>query len=113
MKLIPTLALVSLLVAVGTHAEARNNNNNDKRAIEQAKKQKAEREKKRAESKKAHEEITDYLERRDTNKDKSISKDEFLAAETDKAAGEREFNEHNKNKDRFLSRKEIQAMLGL
>jgi hypothetical protein len=60
-----------------------------------------------------HDKIKEYLESRDTNKDGSVSRDEFLTAETDKAGGERKFNEHNKNKDRSLSKREIQSMLGL
>jgi DNA replication protein DnaC len=119
MKLIQTLALASsLLVAVGTHAEAqnrnnRNNNNYNQRALEEARKKKAERDKKRAQSKKNHEAVKKYLETYDTNKDKSISRDEFLAAAHDKARAESEFDKFNKNKDRYLSRKEIEAMLGL
>jgi hypothetical protein len=120
MKLIQTLALASsLLVAIGTHAEARcgcnnrNNNNYNQRALEEARKKKAERDKKRAQSKKDHEILKKYLEAHDTNNDKSISRDEFLAAAHDKARAESEFDKFNKNKDRFLSRKEIEAMLGL
>lgn len=112
MKLMHTLAVVSLL-AVFTVPAAANNNGNNKQAMEQAKKKKDEKEKERAERKKVRDELKDYMEDRDKNKDGSLSLDEFLSGETDKAKGESTFNEFNKNKDRSLTKKEIQTMLGL
>lgn len=112
MKLIQTLVVVSLLAVFAAPADARNNRNNNK-ANEQARKAKAKKEKERAERKEAHEAIEAFLKPRDKNKDGSLTKEEFLSGETDKAAGEKKFNEANKNKDRALYKTEIQAMLGM
>lgn len=112
MKLIHTLALASLLVG-STIPAAANNNDDNKRAAEQAKKAKAEKEKKKEEKKKVRDQIKEFMLERDKNKDGSLSKDEFLSAEDDKAEGESKFDEYNKNKDRSLSKSEVQDMLGL
>lgn len=112
MKLLPTLAIVSLLAVFALPVDAKNNGNN-KKAEEKAKKEKAQREKEREERKKVNEEIKDYLKSRDKNKNNQISKDEFLEHESDKVKGEQTFSEYDKNKDRALNKKEIQALLGL
>jgi uncharacterized protein YlxW (UPF0749 family) len=112
MKFMHTLAVVSLLAVFTVPADA-NNNGNNKKAMEQAKKQKAQKEKERAERKKVRDELKDYMESRDKNKDGSLSLEEFLGGESDKAKGQSTFTEFNKNKDRALSKKEIQTMLGL
>lgn len=112
MKLIQTLVVVSLLAVFATPADARNNGNNNK-ANDKAEKEKEKKEKERAERKKAREAVDAFLKPRDKNKDGSLTKEEFLSGETDKAAGEKKFNEANKNNDRALYKTEIQAMLGL
>jgi hypothetical protein len=112
MKLIQTLVVVSLLAVFAASADARNNGNN-KKANEQAEKEKAKKEKERAERKKVREAVDAFMTPRDKNKDGSLTKEEFLSGETDKAAGEKKFNEANKNNDRALYKTEIQAMLGL
>lgn len=112
MKLLHTLAIASVLAVFALPADAKNNGNN-RQAEERAKKEKAEREKERNERKKVNEQVKDYLETRDKNKDNQISKEEFLLGETDKAKGESTFNEYNKNKDRVLNKKEIKELLGI
>ena len=110
MKIPNILLLAALLSVFATPAQA---NNRNRQAQEQARKEKAEREKKREEGRKVREKIKDYMDDLDTNKDNSLSKEEFLNGEDDKDAGSRKFDEFNKNKDRVLSKSEIQEMLGL
>jgi hypothetical protein len=112
MKLIHTLAAVSLIAVFAVPAEA-NNNGNNRQAEEAARKKKAEKEKAREERKKINEELKEFMEDRDTNKDGSLSREEFLSSESDKGSGESKFNQYNKNKDRALSKSEIKEMLGL
>jgi hypothetical protein len=108
MKLIKTLVVISFLALTAAPVEAATKNNNKK-----AQEEKAKKEKERAERKKAREAVDAFMKPRDKNKDGSLTKDEFLSGETDKAAGEKKFNDANKNNDRALYKSEIQAMLGL
>jgi hypothetical protein len=112
MKILHTLAIASLLSFFALPADAGNNNNN-KKAIEQAKKLKAQKEKERVERKKVNEEIKDYMATRDKNKNGALSKEEFMLGESDAAKAESTFNTYDKNRDRALHKREIQAMLGL
>jgi Ca2+-binding EF-hand superfamily protein len=77
------------------------------------KKKKEEREKKRAENEKNRKAVEDYMTPLDKNKDGSLTFDEFIEAETDKAAGKTKFDRYNKNGDRYLTRAEIEDMLGI
>ena len=77
------------------------------------KKKKEERDKKRAENTKKREAINAYMDPLDINKDGSLGIDEFMEGESDKEAGKTKFERHNKNGDRYLSRAEIEEMLGL
>lgn len=56
--------------------------------------------------------IDDFLEDHDRNKDGSVTLEEFSSAAGGKDA-EGKFAQYNKNRDRYLSKKEIQEMLGL
>ncbi len=58
--------------------------------------------------------IDDFLDVHDKNKDKSVTLEEYLAGEkTNAADAEKKFKQYNKNNDRYLSKSEIQEMLGL
>jgi hypothetical protein len=105
------LALFVILAALATPAEAKKNN--QKRQAEQAKKEEARKQKERAERSERRDKIDAFLKNRDTNKDGSLTKEEFITGEGDKTAGAKKFDEHNKNKDRYLSKGEIQDLLGL
>lgn len=111
MKTVGLIAFVSLFAVLAVPAEAKNRGANQ-RAAEQAKKEKARKEKERAEKKQKRDELGAFMKPRDANKDGSLSKEEFLTGESDKAAGEQKFNQFNKNGDRFLSKSEIQSLLG-
>jgi hypothetical protein len=108
MKPIQTLVIISLLAVFAAPVEAVNNKGSDKGDEEKAKK-----EEERAERKRIREAVDAFIAPRDKNKDGSLTKEEFLSGETDKAAGEKKFNDANKNNDRALYKTEIQAMLGL
>ena len=110
MKTVGLIALVSLFAVFCVPAEAKNRNN--RQIAEQARKEKARKEKERAERKEQRDKLGAFMKPRDANKDGSLSKDEFLAVESDRAGGEEKFKRFNKNGDRFLSKSEIQAMLG-
>lgn len=56
--------------------------------------------------------IDDRLTARDGNKDGSLTKDEFLTAESDKKSAAEKFDKFNKNGDRYLSKSELATMLG-
>jgi membrane protein involved in colicin uptake len=112
MKLIQTLVVVSMLAVFAAPAEAKKNGNN-KKANEQAEKEKAKKEKERAERRVVREKVDAFMKPLDKNKDGSLTKEEFLSGETDKAAGEKKYNQYNKNNDRALYKSEIQDMLGL
>ena len=108
--------LLSLIIFVSSlPVEARNNNNNKQQQAaaaaraKKAKEDKAEKEKRDKISKA----IESFLEDHDKNHDKSVSLDEYVASEKNAGDAEKKFQEYNKNKDRYLSKTEIQEMLGL
>ena len=57
--------------------------------------------------------IEDFLSVHDKNRDKSVTLEEYVASESDAAEAEKKFKQYNKNNDRYLSKSEIQEMLGL
>jgi hypothetical protein len=71
------------------------------------------REEEKAQRTKDRETIKDFLEPKDTNKDGSLSRDEFLADEKDKEAAGKKFDDANKNHDSSLTKSEISDMLGV
>jgi hypothetical protein len=62
---------------------------------------------------KKHDTLQKYLDQKDGNHDGSLSLEEFLTGEADKAAAEKKFAQYNKNGDRLLSKSEIEELLGL
>ncbi|MES2996723.1 MAG: hypothetical protein V4733_07930 [Verrucomicrobiota bacterium] len=57
--------------------------------------------------------IKAFLAAKDTDNDKQISKQEFIANEADQAAATQKFDAANTNGDRFLTKREIKKVLGL
>lgn len=109
--LIFTLAALSLAVTVEAKNVKGNNNaaqisKNQKAQKDKAAAEKAERDKKR-------ESVDAVLKLKDKNGDGSLTKEEYVAGETDADAAEKRFDKFNKNKDRYLSRQELETLLGL
>ena len=107
--LLAMIAMIATIAAAPAEAKARNAN---QRAAEQARKEEAREQKERAKRKKQRDELSAFMKPLDANKDGSLSKDEFLSGQADKAAGEKKFDQHNKNGDRFLSKSEVQELIG-
>ena len=111
MKKIATLLSLLLLIGIlPVEAQTR-------QQIDAARKAQAEKEKERKEAKEKREKIKkaieDFMEDLDLNHDKSLTLEEFIGGEKDTKSAESKFNLYNKNKDRYLSKTEIQDMLGL
>lgn len=104
------IVIVLLLAAFILPAEARRkrggNTKRDKQEEQQERKEKAERERKR-------DAVNDYLGKKDKNDDGMVTRDEHLAGESDKEAAGKKFDAANKNRDRSLTRSEIEDLLGL
>ena len=109
MKLIKPLALLLLSAFLIMPADAKGNNNANKKAQQK----KEQQEKERADRKRKSEALKEFMEPRDANHDGSLSKDEFMSGETDKAEGEKRFKQCNTNGDRTLTKSEIEDLLGL
>lgn len=105
MKVIKILALLACSLCLVAPVEAANNK-------QDAKKKKEQKEKERKEKAARREALNDFIKPLDKNNDGSLSKEEFLAGESDKEAGAKKFDQYNKNEDRFLSKSEIADMLG-
>lgn len=105
------LFLLSLFILVGAlPAEAKKRNQQAQKAqAAKAKQEKAEKEK----EDRIDKAIDSFLEDHDKNKDKSVTLEEYTATESDAKSAEQNFQRYNKNKDRYLSKKEIQELLGL
>ncbi len=99
------LLLGSLPVAAQRN---RGRNQAVQRAIAEKKKKEAAEKAKRD---KINGEIDDFLKDHDRNKDGSVTLEEFSGSGGGDAASK--FAQYNKNRDRYLSKKEIQEMLGL
>jgi hypothetical protein len=114
-KIICLLSLFIFVSSLPVEAQNRRNQNNKQQQAaaaaraKKAKEEKAEKEKRD----KINRAIDSFLEDHDQNHDKSVSLEEFVGGEKDAAAAEKKFQAHNKNKDRYLSKTEIQEMLGL
>ena len=77
---------------------------------QQAKEKQKEEEK--AQAVKAREAVKEVLVAKDANHDGTLTKDEYLTGESNAEEAGAKFDKFNKNKDRSLSKKEIEASLG-
>lgn len=71
------------------------------------------KEKEKEGKRQARDAVKAVLEKKDTNHDGSLTREEYLTGETDAEAANKRFDEFNKNGDRSLSKKELEASLGL
>jgi hypothetical protein len=107
MKLfIIALLLAALVLPVEARKKRGGNAKRDKQEEKQEAKEKAERERKR-------EAVSDYLDRKDKNEDGMVTRDEHLTGEVDQEAAGKKFDQANKNRDRSLTKSEIEKLLGL
>ena len=103
------MILLSALLMCAT-AEAGKKNGNQAKKAKQAEIQKQKERKEREDKRNA---VKEFLEGRDSNRDGSLTRDEFLSGEKDAEEAGKKFDQFNKNKDRYLSKGEISDMLGL
>lgn len=82
-------------------------------AAKAAQAQKAKLDKEKAERDRKRGAVKELLDSKDTNHDGSLTKDEYIAGEADADAAGKRFDQFNKNKDRYLQKEEIEALLGL
>jgi membrane protein involved in colicin uptake len=105
------LACLILLSSLPAEAQNRRNRNGAaQRAMAEKRKQEAAEKAKRD---KINQAIDDFLKDHDRNKDKSVTLEEFTSASSNAKEAEQKFKQFNKNNDRYLSKKEIQELLGL
>jgi phage protein D len=100
------LCLLHATVAAANKPPAPNPQQKQEEKKKEKEKEKADREKRRTG-------VQALMEAKDKNKDGSLTRDEYIAGETDAAAAAKKFDQFNKNKDRFLSKGEIADLLGL
>jgi len=115
MKAISIFLIIASLV-VSVDARPRGGGGRGGNGGRQTKEEKEEQKKEEAEKKereRKRQAVQDYLRKKDSNKDGSLSRDEFLATESDKDAAGKKFDQYNKNGDRSLSKSEIEELLGL
>ncbi len=105
----PFVYLLAALALIST-AEAKKGNkgNNEKAKQEEAKKKKEKEERDRK-----RDAVKEFLDKKDGNNDGSLTLDEYLVGESSAEEATKRFNEYNKNGDRYLSKKEIEELLGL
>lgn len=101
----PLLSLLIVTLSLGVPVEAAQNNNKGKAKEAEKKKEKEERARKR-------DAIEAIMGPKDKNRDGSLTKDEYLADESDKEAAGKRFDQYNKNGDRYLTKSEIEDSLG-
>lgn len=108
----PLTILLALFPLVAT-VEAKDSSS-DKNAQKQKQKEK---EKEQAQKKEARDKKRDavktVLDAKDTNHDGSLTKEEFITGESDAEEAAKRFDQYNKNGDRYLTKGEIEVMLGL
>lgn len=107
--------LFSIIFVITTlQVEAKNPRNNkqkqqqQKALSEQRKKEAAERAKKD----KINQSIDEVMKNCDKNNDRSLTLEEFTNGSGDRKSAQEKFSRWNKNHDRYLSRTEVQSMLG-
>jgi len=103
-------ALTALSLIVTAEAKKGGNNAAQRARIQQEQKKKAAE---KAERDKKREAVDGVLKDKDKNDDGSLTRDEYIAGEANADEAGKRFDQFNKNKDRYLSRQEIETMLGL
>ncbi|MFM2220310.1 MAG: hypothetical protein RLZZ553_58 [Verrucomicrobiota bacterium] len=109
-KILYFLTCFALLGTLPVAAQRNRNNQALQRAIAEKKKKEAAEKAKRD---KINGAIDDFLKDHDRNKDGSVTLEEFTTGSAEGKGAEDKFAQFNKNRDRYLSKKEIQEMLGL
>jgi hypothetical protein len=107
------IAMMLILSALIIPAEAKKNagraNKNLQKQIQKEKKEEAAKKAERDRKRKA---VENLLAKKDTNKDKFLSREEYLAGEANPEAAGKRFDAVNKNRDRTLTKSEMEALLG-
>jgi len=106
--------MIAMLLFSTVEADAKGNNHNHNAAQQKAAKAaQKKREKEHKEREEKNKLIMNYLQGVDTNHDGSVSRDEFLAPESNKEKALKMFDAANKNRDSSLTKSEIADMLGV
>lgn len=105
--------ITAFVLFTGSEAYAKNNKNNNAAQNKAAKAAHEKREKERKERDEKNKKVKSFLEGVDTNHDGSVSRDEFVAGESNKEKALEKFKDANKNGDSSLTKTEIADMLGL
>jgi hypothetical protein len=107
--------LFSIIFVITTlQVEAKNPRNN-KQKQQQQKALAAEKKKEaaeRAKKDKINLSIDEVMKNCDKNNDRSLTLEEFTNGSGDRKSAQEKFSKWNKNHDRYLSRTEVQSMLG-
>lgn len=111
--------MTALILSTGMELNAKGNNHSchknaaQLKAAKAAKEAQEKREKERKERDEKNKKIKSFLDGVDANHDGSVSKDEFVAGESNKEKALEKFKDANKNGDSSLTKTEIADMLGL
>lgn len=104
----PLILSLSFLCLIILPAEAAKRRGPSKEQQQEQKEKQAERER----ADKARDGVKEVLAAKDKNDDGTLTKEEYLTGEADAVAAAAKFDQFNKNGDRSLSKKEIEASLG-
>jgi hypothetical protein len=105
-----TVSTLFLSLVVPAEAQRRGGKNNQNQRAQQEKKKREAEQKARD---KKRESIESFMKPKDKNHDGSLTKDEYMAGEGNAESAGKKFDQFNLNKDRYLTKTEIEAMLGL
>jgi hypothetical protein len=107
------MSALILFAAAEANAKGNNNKHNNAAQLKAAKAAQEKREKERKERDEKNKKIKSFLDGCDANHDGSVSRDEFVAGESNKEKALEKFKDANKNGDSSLTKSEIADMLGL
>jgi hypothetical protein len=107
----PIIAALTLAVLV-IPAEAAKRRGGAPKVTKRDRQEEKQEQKEREERQRQNEAVRKVLESKDANHDGSLTRDEYLLGEADKAAAGKKFDSANKNGDRTLSKSEIEGLLG-
>lgn len=92
-------------------ADAKSKGGGKANAQAQAAQKKREAEKKERDKKR--DAVESFMKQKDLNHDGSLTREEYLTGESDAVAAGKVFDQYNLNKDRYLTKNEIEALLHL